>query len=494
MADGFSTKDAMAEAPAPLTREMPPAAPYPNDALGGVLAAAAIGINDKVQAPLAVCGTSVLGGAALACQAHADVVLPTGHARPTSLFLLSILESGGRKSGADEEALWPIRKREAALLAAYGSELDSAMNAVTAWETAREKITKEKKIERDAMKHALDALGPRPHLPLMPIITMDEPTVEGMAKLMPGSIPSLGIFSAEGGAFINGHAMKDDARLRSAAGLSGLWDGSPLRRVRAGDGAVILPGRRVSLHLMAQPEAAGVLFHDPVLKDQGFLGRILPTAPDAASGTRLWRDPPANADANIRRYGARLLSILEAPATMAEGKRNELAPRRLLLSTQGRDRWIAFANHIERQLGDAGALAPIRPLANKAPEHAARIAGVLTLVANLSAAEISAEHMEAGIELVQHHIAEALRLDMAGQVPEKQRTAMRLLEWLWAGWGDDHVSLPDITRLGPNAIRSRDIAKSAVATLEEARWLIKVPGGAEVRGERRREVWRVVKP
>jgi hypothetical protein len=40
----------------------------------------------------------------------------------------------------------------------------------------------------------------------------------------------------------NGHAMKDDARLRSAAGLSGLWDGTPLRRVRAGDGAIILPG------------------------------------------------------------------------------------------------------------------------------------------------------------------------------------------------------------------------------------------------------------
>ncbi len=68
-----------------------------------------------------------------------------------------------------------------------------------------------------------------------------------------------------------------------------------------------------------------------------------------------------------------------------------------------------------------------------------------------------------------------------------------MLDWLRTTWGDELVSLPDITRLGPNSIRSRDTAKAAVATLVEARWLVEVPGGAEVRGERRREVWKVVR-
>lgn len=493
MADGFTMKDAKPEAPAPLMREIPPATPFPTDALGDVLAAAARGIHDKVQCPVAVTGTSVLAAAALAAQGHADVVLPTGHARPLSLFMLSILESGGRKSAADEEALWPIRKREAALIAAYGAEIESATNAAAAWEVQREKITKDKKLGRSEMKAALDALGPKPPLPLTPMLTMDEPTVEGMAKLMPIGLPSLGIFSAEGGAFIGGHAMKDDARLRSAAGLSGLWDGKDLRRVRAGDGAIILPGRRVSLHLMAQPEAAAVLMHDPVLKDQGLLGRLLPTAPDPASGTRMWREAPPSADAAIRRYGARLLSILEAAMPMAEGKRNELAPRRLTLSAGARAAWISFADHVEAQLSDAGGLAPIRPLANKLAEHAARIAGVLAIVNDLNAAEITAEAMEAGIALAQHYAAEALRLDAAGQVSDKHRTALRLLDWLHNTWRNELVSLPDITRLGPNSIRSRDAAKAAVATLVEARWLLPVAGGAEVRGERRREVWKVVR-
>ncbi len=30
--------------------------------------------------------------------------------------------------------------------------------------------------------------------------------------------------------------MSDEAKLRTAAGLSAAWDGEPIRRVRAGDG------------------------------------------------------------------------------------------------------------------------------------------------------------------------------------------------------------------------------------------------------------------
>ena len=37
-------------------------------------------------------------------------------------------------------------------------------------------------------------------------------------------------------------------------------------------------------------------------------------------------------DAAIKAYGARLLSILEAAPALAEGKRNELAPRALSFS------------------------------------------------------------------------------------------------------------------------------------------------------------------
>src|SRR5712691_11035814 len=113
--------------------------------------------------------------------------------------------------------------------------------------------------------------------------------------------------------------MSEDNKLKTAAGLSDAWDGKPIRRVRSGDGATILPGRRLSAHLMAQPAVADILFRDRLLAEQGLLSRWLPTAPDAAAGTRLWREEQPETDRDIKRYGARLLGILEAPLPLRAG-------------------------------------------------------------------------------------------------------------------------------------------------------------------------------
>jgi hypothetical protein len=61
----FGAEDVKPEPPRPLMRELLPADPFPVDALGDVLGAAAQGINDRVQAPMAICGQSVLAAAAL---------------------------------------------------------------------------------------------------------------------------------------------------------------------------------------------------------------------------------------------------------------------------------------------------------------------------------------------------------------------------------------------------------------------------------------------
>ena len=121
-------------------------------------------------------------------------------------------------------------------------------------------------------------------------------------------------------------------------------------------------------------------------------------------------NPATASDAAIKRYGARILNMLERPLPLVEGKTNELSPRVLPLAPDARKMWIAFADSIEAQIKPDGALAPVRGLANKLPEHAARLAGVLTLVADVEAHEISAEHMSAGITLAQHYAAEALRM------------------------------------------------------------------------------------
>jgi Protein of unknown function (DUF3987) len=190
--------------------------------------------------------------------------------------------------------------------------------------------------------------------------------------------------------------MSNEARLRTAAGMSAAWDGEPIRRVRVGDGITILPGRRVSLHLMAQPAVADIWLCDRLLAEQGLLSRLLLSAPESAMGSRLWRESTIEADQAMALYGDRLLSILGMPLPLANAAPNELQPRLLPMSSAARRVWAAFANHVETMLGADGELRPISGIANKLPEHAARIGGVLTLMRDIGAGEIAAAEMAAG--------------------------------------------------------------------------------------------------
>lgn len=482
------------ERPRPLMRALPPALPFPVNALGTVLGNATKAIHDKVQAPLAIGGQSVLAAATLAVQGHADVELPTGHAKPASVFFITVADTGERKTACDDLALRPVRRREKALRETYDADLPSYTNDKLAWDKAREDALKKNKGNRAAIKAALDALGDPPPRPLEPLLTCQEPTFEGLCLLYSLGQPSLGIFANEGGQFIGGHGMNDENKLRTATALSGVWDGETIRRVRRGDGIITLHGKRLAIHLMVQPDVASIMLTDRLLASQGLLSRLLVSAPDPASGTRFWKESSPESDAVLKRYGARLLDILESPPPLAAGKVNELDPRRLPLSPEARALWIAFADHVERRIAPNGELEPIRGLANKLPEHAARLAAVLALVNDIHAVAITGEHMAAGIELAKHYAGEAMRLFGASRIHADLVLAQKLLGWLHTSWQEPLVSLPDIYQRSPiAAIRDKSKASAMTRILEEHGWLIRVEGGAVVAGEKRRDAWRIVK-
>ena len=96
--------------------------------------------------------------------------------------------------------------------------------------------------------------------------------------------------------------------------------------------------------------------------------------------------------------------------------------------------------------------------------------------------------------VVQHYAAEAIRLCTAGFVDPKLSVAVRLLDWVqkWLlAHERDVISLAEMYQFGPSEIRSAQAAKDAARLLESHGWLIHAPGGAEIDGERRRDVWRL---
>lgn len=460
--------------PLPLFPPLPAPEPYPMDALGP-LAAPARAIASKVQVPAAIAAQSVLAAASLAVQAHCDVQMPYGQTRPLSCFFVTVAGSGDRKTSADNEALWPVYRHEKNLREKHREEMETWRIAHAAW-TAEKKAAESRKAGGlDERRQMLREIGPEPERPLAPFIVTGDMTAEGLLKIWANAHAALGVFTAEGGTFTGGHGLSDENWLRTAASLSDAWDGKPLKRLRALDGVTILPGRRLALHVMVQPHAAGTFLADATLRDQGLLSRILVAAPDSIAGARLYRDVAPEDDATIRAYGAWMLSILERAPALAPGTRNEMDPRVLPLSEAAAARWRAFFDHVERATGDASGLRPIQDFASKAAEHAARLAGVLTAYSDLDAREIGADAMECAIGLTNFYIGEALRLHAAGRTDPNLILAQKVLDWMRdEGATREPMAFRHILRHGPAPARTKGALDKTISILTAHGWVREV--------------------
>jgi hypothetical protein len=451
-------------------------------------------LQAQTQAPIDIAANSVLATCSLACQPHADIELPTGEAKPLSLYIVTVASSGERKTSNDARALVPVKEREEELRRCYEKEIQSYLDALDVWKAERSKTIGNKKLGQQEKREALARLGGGPKGPLTPVLVCHEPTIEGLAKMLVDGQPSVGVFASEGGAFIGGHGFTEDAKLKTAAGFSMLWDDGAPTRVRSGDGVTVLAGRRVALHLQAQPDVATRFLGDRVLIDQGLLSRVLVSAPESTQGRRFFQKPEPGHNSAMADYCARVQSLLKRPMPLKEGTRNELSPRRLRLSSEAELMWIVFADEVEAKLAAGGEYQPISGFAAKLPEHAARLAAVITIYENPDATEVDSNTLANGITLARHYARNRLRLHGATLVNAELLKAKELLEWLCGKWYAENgaiTSLPEIVRLGPNSIRDTGTARRLTVMLEQHGYLKKLDKPAEVMGKKRREVWQI---
>jgi len=474
----------------PLYRPLPAPNKYPIEALGDILGSAVEAMSEIIQAPKAICANSILASATLAVQGHADVVID-GRTRPTSNFFISIGESGERKSAVDREALKPHYDFQEELRANYKNELKIYCREAEAYKKAKDDVLKKSK-GYDEKLRALEKLGDGPESPLLPFVISEEPTYEGLVKSLEQGQASQGLFSDEGGRFIGGHGMNADNALKTASGLSGLWDGKPISRMRAGDGSSLLVGRRLSLHLMVQPSIAQMILSNRMLIEQGLLSRCLCVYPASTVGTRTYKPIDLTNSRDMRAYRDRISDILHTPYQTGNAE-NELLPNKIELDAEAKEFWEMFHNKIEDQLFTFGQLVQIKNFANKAPEQALRLATVLAgfdapEISNFS--KISNGYIRNSGTLIQYYLDEALRLSNSGVTDSDLCEASKLLEWLRVG-GKEIVTLKEIYQYGPNSIRDSKKARKLMAILVDHGYALPSTNDVSVGGKNRKETYEV---
>lgn len=142
----------------------------------------------------------------------------------------------------------------------------------------------------------------------------------------------------------------------------------------------------------------------------------------------------------------------------------------MTLSRDAKQLFIASSDKIENQLGENSPLSIVSSNGAKIADIAVRIAGVLTLAGDVHAQIIDTEAMSNAIELGQFYLSEILRITETGMADPDILKAEKLLTWL-RDKKPRQITLRDILRLGPNALRSKKEAEVATKVLTEHGWL-----------------------
>jgi len=435
---------------------------YPINLFPDIIKSAILDVHEVIQAPIEICAQSALAYASACAQPHFNVRHPAlPKPVPTSMFFLTVAESGERKSSADSMFASPIESHQKKMQEQYRIDLSD-------W-----------KKDKDGSRE-----------PAAQIYSMSNGTMEGMIKTLNRSQPSLAFMSDEAGSFLGGYSMKSEQKVATFAALSTLWDKGMADRVTANDDAVFLADKRVTMHMLAQPSVMRDLLQDSVAKEQGLLARCMTVSPRTMQGYRksnLFAYDTGIPD-GLAAFNRWQTSMLERPST--SDTEYSVNPSTLIMANDARQTWIKFDNILEQKLRVGGH--PNKEAINKALMQAVRLSGVFhaLTMSRLDVSPISYETSQAAIGVVDWYInSSTYAHEKNAFESQDSKDAKTLLDWI-KDKKAKHIYNQLIQRYGPSKLR-KDTARRmrAIEELENTDAIKLNPNETEVDGKKRKESW-----
>jgi len=459
--------------PQPLTAKIEPEG-YPLDALPDTIREAVEEVAAFIKAPLPLVAGSALGALSLALQAHCDIKRAERLTGPTGLFMLSIADSGERKTTCDgfftsairqyeveqSELAAPLLKDYAAELAAWNAEREGLLSAI-------KDAGKKGNSTRDKKDDLIELERSKPEPPRIPRLILGDETPESLAYTLAKNWPSAGVVSSEAGVVFGAHGMGKDSVMRNLALLNVLWDGGELPIGRRTSESFTVKGARLTVALQIQEATLRTFFDKSgaLARGTGFLARFLVAWPESTQGNRPFTDPPETWP-KLARFHQRITEILNTPAPVNE--QGGLDPAMLSFTPAAKAAWIAFHDAIEAELKSGGELYDVRDVASKTADNAARLAALFHgFTMNIGGA-VDDDSFESASRIAAWHLSEARRFFGELALPVELANAARLDAWLidYAKLERTHI-IPrrEAQRSGP--VRDKDALKNALQELED---------------------------
>ncbi len=475
--------------PLPLVATLTPE-PYPLDALPDTIRKAVEEVQGFTKAPVSLVAASALASISLATQALFDVKRADGLTGPVSLFLLTIADSGERKSTCDSYFTLPHREYEKQQADAAKPYLQTHNADLAAWEAKKAAIIN---AIRDAAKGSKDTTkgeqelreleAGKPQPPRVPKLLRADETPENLAFILAHQWPSGGIVSSEAGLVFGSHGMGKDSIMRNLTLYNVLWDGGEHSIGRRTSESFTVRGARLTVGLQVQEPTLREFFErsNGLARGTGFLARFLPGWPESTQGYRPFTDPPSSWPM-LAAFNRRVSEILNTAVNLDDD--GALTPDMLTLSPDAKAAWRAFHDAIEGELRTGGELFDVRDVASKAADNAARMAALFHVFERGTGA-IGPNNFEAASRIVAWHLNESRRFFGELAMPSELANAARLDKWLidYCRRERTHiVTTRTVQQFGPHGLRQRAAIEEAIRELEESgRARLKLEG-------RRREI------
>ena len=454
--------------------------PYPIDALPDTIRAAVEEVLEFTKAPVPLVASSALAALSLAIQAHADAKRAEKLTGPVGLFLLTIADSGERKSTCDGFFAKAIRDyEEAQAELAKPSQKDFAA-AIEAWEAKRSgikerirELSKRQKPTADLESALRDLEHEKPEPPRIPRLLYADATPEALAFGLAKGWPSGGVVTAEGGIVFGSHGMGKDSVMRNLSLLNQLWDGSNLTIDRRTSESFTVRGVRLTVALQVQEPTLREFFERSgnLARGTGFLARFLVSWPESTQGFRLFTDPPTIWPA-LEKFNQRIAEILNTSVPIDD--QGALSPTMLTLAPDAKETWSDFHNAIVGELRTGGELYDIRDVASKSADNVARVAALFhcfgSKSSNISGSNVSRENIESACRIVAWHLNESRRFFGELALPAELTRAARLDAYLLDYCRRERTHLVPIKKVqqyGPSGLREKAAIDAAVRELEE---------------------------
>jgi len=379
----------------------------PTPRLPPLLYASVLEFQRNDEAPAALILSSLLTALTTVCQSYIDVKWLNEIVSPTSLFLLTIADSGERKSRIDSQVMdaaikhgEECRKEHIRCCAQFKLQHSAWKRKVDALKIQWRQLAKNSESTEELDKLISILESSEPLRPKLRKILASDITPESIVQSLNDNGGALCIYSSEGGLIMSGRAMRNHYLLNNS------WGGASISVERKSCDPLYVDDPRLSIGIMIQPSVLEEQFrkNGNQLRGNGFLARTLISFPESTQGTRFnqgssWEHLPL--------LQARFAEILKTPIWDADGT---TIPRKVLkLGSEAEARLNQFNKLIETDLYSGNFLSDVRDAANKITENAARIAALFHFFQGLEG-DISYSTMDSACAFASFYMMEFKRL------------------------------------------------------------------------------------